>query len=732
MRTIQNINALWAFRKTSEVPSSFDRSWEIISLPHCWNAVDGMDGGNDYWRGKATYARVVNGADLPSGMENYLEVNGANSSADVFFNGNHLTHHDGGYSTFRVLLPKDVKDENLLVIQVDNSANETVYPQMADFTFYGGLYRDVNIISVPAVHFDLEHFGAPGLMATPHTEGSLDVKVFVKGKSDETVRYILTDAEGNIAAEEETTETEVTLSVPSPHLWHGRKDPYLYTLTCQLSSGDEVSCSVGFRSFEIDPERGFILNGEEYPLRGVSRHQDRWGKGNAISREDHEEDMALIREVGATTIRLAHYQHDQYFYDLCDRYGMVVWAEIPYISKHMKTGRENTISQMKELVMQNYNHPSIVVWGLSNEITMNDAADPDLLENHRILNDMVHEMDKTRLTTMAALTMCPVDAEIVHISDVVSYNHYFGWYGGETSMNGPWFDEFHKKYPNRPIGCSEYGCEALNWHTSKPIQGDYTEEYQAYYHEELIKQFFSRKYLWATHVWNMFDFGADARAEGGENGQNHKGLVTIDRKYKKDSFYAYKAWLSDEPFVHLASKRYVDRVEDETKVTVYSNLPEVSLYVNGELFETKSAEDHFFRFTVPNKGETVLKAVAGDFSDAGVIRKVEVFNEAYRLREKGAILNWFDITEVEGCLSINDKMSDIMATEGGKALIMNLMGSFMGGNAEAAGFKVTPDMMRMMGGFTLIRLCSMLGTANIKVTKEQLLALNSALNRIRK
>ena len=732
MRIVKCINEEWSFQKTSEVPSSFDRSWEIISLPHCWNAVDGMDGGNDYWRGKATYARVVNGADLPSGMENYLEVNGANSSADVFFNGNHLTHHDGGYSTFRVLLPKDVKDENLLVIQVDNSANETVYPQMADFTFYGGLYRDVNIISVPAVHFDLEHFGAPGLMATPRTESSLDVKVFVKGKGDETVRYVLTDAEGNIAAEEETTETEVTLSVPSPHLWHGRKDPYLYTLTCQLSSGDEVSCSVGFRSFEIDPERGFILNGEEYPLRGVSRHQDRWGKGNAISREDHEEDMALIREVGATTIRLAHYQHDQYFYDLCDRYGMVVWAEIPYISKHMKTGRENTISQMKELVMQNYNHPSIVVWGLSNEITMNDAADPDLLENHRILNDMVHEMDKTRLTTMAALTMCPVDAEIVHISDVVSYNHYFGWYGGETSMNGPWFDEFHKKYPNRPIGCSEYGCEALNWHTSKPIQGDYTEEYQAYYHEELIKQFFSRKYLWATHVWNMFDFGADARAEGGENGQNHKGLVTIDRKYKKDSFYAYKAWLSDEPFVHLASKRYVDRVEDETKVTVYSNLPEVSLYVNGELFETKSAEDHFFRFTVPNKGETVLKAVAGDFSDEGVIRKVEVFNEAYRLREKGAILNWFDITEVEGCLSINDKMSDIMATEGGKALIVNLMGSFMGGNAEAAGFKVTPDMMRMMGGFTLIRLCSMLGTANIKVTKEQLLALNTALNRIRK
>lgn len=736
MRKITNINALWAFRKTDILPSSFDRSWDLVSLPHTWNNVDGMDGGNDYWRGKATYAKTLTLEDLPQGKDNYLEINGANSSSDVFFNGEHLAHHDGGFSTFRVLLPKKTKNENLLVIQVDNSANDRVYPQMADFTFYGGLYRDVNIISVPEVHFDLEYYGGPGVMATPHTEGSLDVKVFVKGKSDEKLSYVLLDKDGEVVAETLSNDTDVTLSVPSPHLWHGRKDPYLYTLVCRIVKGeevlDEVSTSIGFRSFVIDPERGFILNGEEYPLRGVSRHQDRWGKGNAISKEDHDEDMALIMEVGATTIRLAHYQHDQYFYDLCDKNGLVIWAEIPYISQHMPSGRENTISQMKELIVQNYNHPSIVVWGLSNEITMNNAQDPDLLENHHILNDLVHEMDKTRLTTMAVLTMCPPDADIVHISDVVSYNHYFGWYGGDVSMNGPWFDNFHKKYPNRPIGCSEYGAEALNWHTSKPVQGDYTEEYQAYYHEELIKQFFSRKYLWATHVWNMFDFGADARAEGGENGQNHKGLVTMDRKYKKDSFYAYKAWLSEEKFVHICSKRYVDRVEDVTKVTVYSNLPEVTLSLNGEVFETKKAEDHFFHFEVLNKGETVIEAIAGDYSDKSVIRKVDVFNDSYRLKEKGAILNWFDITEVDGYFSINDKMSDIMQSNEGRALIMNILGSFAGGNKEASGFKVTPDMMQMMGGFTLIRLCNMLGTANIKVTKEQLLALNSALNKIKK
>ena len=448
----------------------------------------------------------------------------------------------------------------------------------------------------------------------------------------------------------------MTLDIPGVHRWNGRKDPYLYSAEVTLLTGEEVTDQVstrfGCRTYEIDPKRGFILNGEEYPLRGVSRHQDRWGIGNALLPEHHIEDMDLICEVGATTIRLAHYQHDQFFYDLCDERGMVVWAEIPYISNHMPNGRENTISQMRELVTQNYNHPSIVVWGLSNEITMKGASDEDLRENHEILNNMVHEMDPTRLTTMACISMCSIDDPYVQIPDTVSYNHYFGWYGGNTSMNGPWFDNFHEKYPNIPIGCSEYGCEALNWHTSDPQQGDYTEEYQAYYHEELIKQLFTRKYLWATHVWNMFDFGADARNEGGENGQNHKGLVTFDRKYKKDSFYAYKAWLSDEPFVHICGKRYVDRVEDVTKVTVYSNQPEVELFVNGESLGKQNCPEHFFYFEVPNKGESVLKAVAGELTDESFLRKVETFNDAYRLKEKGAILNWFDINAPEGYYSL--------------------------------------------------------------------------------
>jgi beta-galactosidase len=747
MRTVLNFNAKWAFTKMADaIPTEISNKWDFVNIPHCWNAIDGMDGDNDYYRGTAYYAKSFLKSDLPESDRYYLEINGANSSADVYLNGEKLASHDGGYSTWRVDLTDKLSVQNLLVIAVDNSANDRVYPQMADFTFYGGIYRDVNIICVNDSHFDLDYYGGPGIKITPEIKGTdadVEIEVYVtNGKIGQDIHYVIEDKEGNVVAETTTNDTKVVLNIPSVHLWHGRKDPYLYTAKAELLSDgtvlDNVSSRFGCRTFKIDPENGFILNGEEYPLRGVSRHQDRWGKGNALSKEDHKEDIELIYEMGATTIRLAHYQHDQYFYDLCDEYGLVIWAEIPYISKHMPTGRENTISQMKELITQNYNHPSIVVWGLSNEIGIG-GSDDDLLENHRILNDMCHEMDKTRLTTIAAVSMCKIDDPYLQIPDVVSYNHYFGWYGGETSMNGPWFDKFHKTHPNIPIGCSEYGCEALNWHTSNPMQGDYTEEYQSYYHEELIKQLFSRKYMWATHVWNMFDFGADARNEGGENGQNHKGLVTIDRKYKKDSFYAYKAWLSDDPFVHLCSKRYNDRVEDVTKVTVYSNLPEVELFANGVSVGKKTAEDHFFYFEVENKGETELVAVAGEFKDTAKIRKVETFNDEYRLIEKGAILNWFDIDAPEGYLSLNDKMSDVISTLQGKMLFMSLAGKLMGGKGkdgkkmEAMGFEIGPEMMSMMGGFTVLRLFTLMGgMMDMKFTKQDLLDLNAKLNKIKR
>ncbi|MBR5290358.1 MAG: glycoside hydrolase family 2 protein [Erysipelotrichaceae bacterium] len=754
MRNVKCINENWIFIKDSE----HQNNEELVSLPHTWNAKDGQDGGNDYFRGPCSYKKILNSDDLPEGKRVILEINGANSSADVHFNGKHLIHHNGGYSTFRVDLTDEIQSKNELLVIVDNSANDEVYPQTADFTFYGGLYRDVNLIGVSETHFELVEHGAFGIdMKTRvnQDQGELNLCVHaVNLKDNDELVYCIKDNEGQIVSIKSSKNLNETLIVEQVHLWNGRKDPYLYSVNVQIVRDnevlDEIRKRVGFRSFEIDSERGFILNGVETPLRGVSRHQDRWEIGNALLKEHHDEDMDLICELGANTIRLAHYQHDQYFYDLCDEKGMVVWAEIPYISRHMSAGNENAVSQMKELIAQNMHHPSIVVWGISNEITMDGAKDPDLLKVHYELNDLCHQMDPDRLTTMACLSTCGMDEEIVKIPDVVAYNHYYGWYGGDTSKNGPWFDEFHRKHPDIPIGCSEYGCEALNWHTSNPQQGDYTEEYQAYYHEELIKQLFTRKYIWATHVWNMFDFGADARAEGGENGQNHKGLMTIDRKYKKDAFYAYKAWLSDDPFVHLCGKRYVDRVEAVTKVTVYSNQPEVELFANGVSLGKKTAADHFFYFEVPNQGTTELKAVAGNYEDTSVINKVETFNEAYRLREKNAVLNWFDITEIEGYFSLNDKISDILKTFRGKLWFITLFIDLAKKQAPGAQKQqpkkkekkpkakkkkapsVDSGTMDMIGSFTVLRFTSLVAMRNVFFTKEELLKMNRTLNKIKK
>ena len=745
MRKITNINENWLFSKEAKhLPSALPGDWEKVNLPHTWNGEDGQDGGNDYYRGKCFYAKSLSASLFDEGEVHYLEFCGVNSTAEVFWNGEKLIEHNGGYSTFRVKLPS-VKEENLLVVTADNNPNETVYPQVADFTFYGGIYRNVNIISVEKNHFDLDYYGAPGIMVTPSVNGrdaDVDVQAYVTADRNCDITFVIT-ADGEIVDQAATDSkyAKAKMKIENVRLWNGRKDPYLYKIKATLYSDgkavDEISSTFGCRSFSIDPDKGFYLNGKPYPLRGVSRHQDRPKKGNALTVEDHREDMDLICEMGANTIRLAHYQHAQEFYDLCDSKGMVVWAEIPYISRHMPNGYDNTVSQMTELICQNYNHPSIVVWGLSNEITMNGAADSSLLENHRKLNELAHKLDKTRKTTIAVLSMCSPDEEYTKIPDVLSYNHYFGWYGGNTAMNGPWFDDFHSKFPNRCVGLSEYGCEALNWHTSTPEQGDYTEEYQAYYHEELIKQIMERPYLWATHVWNMFDFAADARSEGGENGMNHKGLVTFDRKYKKDAFYAYKAWLSDEPFVHICSKRYVDRVEDVTKVTVYTNQPSVELFANGESVGVQKKDKYpFFHFDVKNEGETKLVAKAGDCTDESVIRKVEEFNQDYVMKEEGAVINWFEISTPPGYYSVNDTIGDVISTFKGKIfalkmlkMIKKTLGGSGSGGMSMAGFKFNKSMVEIAKGFTIKRAFMMLGG---RFTKEQILEVNAALNKIKK
>lgn len=630
MRKIYPLNKDWVF-------TYFDGSKKIVDIPHTWNNIDGADGGNDYKRGTCTYEKTFNFDKISNEERVYLEFDGVNASAKVILNGCEIMRHDGGYSTFRHDVTDYLKFENHLTVEVDNSVNDRVYPQMADFTFYGGIYREARLIVLNQNHFEMDYFGGNGLAVTP-TVTNCGAVVQVKtwhNASSGAVNVKIKAADGTLVAEDSGTDAEITIK--NPHLWHGTKDPYLYTCVVELSVDGTVTDSVctkfGIRSYFVDAEKGFFLNGEPYALRGVCRHQDRKGLGNALLECHHKEDIDIIREIGANTIRLAHYQHARYFYDLCDEYGFIVWAEIPYISRHMPSARENAINQMKELIVQNYNHASICFWGISNEITIKVKNRADMLDCHRELNDLVHSMDSTRPTTLACYAVCSPFNRVAHITDLVSWNLYLGWYTPFLFLNDLWVKFFHFIYPKRPLGYSEYGCEAMpNLHSSRARRGDQTEEYQCKYHEYMLKFFERRPFLWATHLWNTFDFAADARNQGGEPGMNHKGLVTFDRKIKKDSFYLYKAYWSDEKFVHICGKRYTDRTEKTTCVTVYSNCKHVSLYANGELVAVKEG-DKVFKFKVKLLGETQLKATADELEDFSVIYKVKTPNRNYRLKK---------------------------------------------------------------------------------------------------
>ncbi len=649
------LNTGWTFTK--------EEHSEPVTLPHTWNAVDGQDGGNDYYRGSCTYALQLPAIRLPEGGRAVLQFDGVAMTAVVNLNGQKVAEHKGGYSTFRVDITDVLQDTNNLTVEVDNSDNDTVYPQKADFTFYGGIYRDVTLHILPAAHFAMEENGAVPVKVTPVVTDlatrRCEVTVEALVVDADRVRFALDGQEMSAPVENGTAKAVFTLE--NARLWNGLDDPYLYTVTASLDNGETRSARFGCHKFEIDPQEGFFLNGRSYPLRGVSRHQDRKGVGVAITKEMMEEDLALILEMGANTIRLAHYQHAQAFYDLCDEKGLVIWAEIPYITMHMHNGRANTLTQMEELIVQNYNHPCIAVWGLSNEITAASPVNEELLENHRALNDLAHRLDPTRPTTMANVFMLEITSPILEIPDVNSYNLYFGWYLGELDQNDDFFDEYHAKYPDRCIGFSEYGADANPaYQTSAPERGDYTETYQCVYHEHMAKMIAERPWLWATHVWNMFDFAADGRDEGGKNGENQKGLVTFDRKIKKDAFYLYKAYWSKDAFVHTCGSRYVDRAEDVTEVKVYSNLPEVALYVDGRLQETKQG-DKVFTFRVPITGKHSIEARAGGYSSVILVNRVDTPNPAYAMANRREVTNWFDDELDETCWSVKDNMAAAMA-----------------------------------------------------------------------
>ena len=728
MKNVISINKDWQFiRKEGEEPV-------VVNLPHTWNAVDGQDGGNDYYRGTCVYIKQFSMPDHEADEEVWLRINGAAYTSDVFLNGKKLYHNENGFAAYCVDLTPCLQAENELKILVDNRENDHVYPQTADFTFYGGLYRDVNLVIVNRAHFDLSQ-GMSGVHATPilQDDGMAKIRLEAWVSGGDSVTFATAGQTLSAPVKDGMAITEFTIA--SPHLWDGLDDPYLYDCQAELFRNgvavDRVNVCYGIRSIQIDPEKGFLLNGRSYPLRGVARHQDRMGRGNAISHDDMEEDMAIILELGANVIRLAHYQHDQYFYDLCDQKGICVWAEIPYITRYMKNGDANTCAMMKDLVTQCYNHPSIVAWGLSNEITAGSEVDEDMLANHHKLNDLCHHLDPIRPTSMASVFMLETDSPLNRIPDANAYNLYFGWYLGSLNQNEDFFDAWHKQYPDRAIGFTEYGADANPaFHSDQPAAGDYSEEYQFVYHEHMLKMISERPWIWITSVWNMFDFAADGRDEGGKHGQNQKGLVTFDRRIRKDAYYLYKAYWSKEPFVHLCGRRWLHRIGNETEITVCTNQPKVSLYINDRLIGAKTGE-HVFRFRISLHGVMHIRAVSGSLEDEMELQQVEKEDSSYFI-DGGRIHNWFSAIDFDpACYSVNDTLGELSGNEQTAVILKKVMAKAMESRGDVA--KRTSgnvNLMKMMSG---MKFSDLLKKAGGDVCSEKMLQeINSELQKIRK
>ena len=673
MKKVISLNKGWEFCK--------EGVFSTVDLPHTWNAVDGQNQ-KDYYRGKCTYSKILPAAD----GNTILEINGANTRCEIYVNGYLVKTHDNGYAMFRTDITNYLNHENnCLEIAVDNSEDELLYPQTADFTFYGGLYRDVNLYTeVPSSRFSLLDKSRCGIYITPKPDGTVYIKFSIEGPADGlTAEFEILDMNGGTAARcscqasAGSAKTFVENYIP----WDGVEQPYLYTLKARLTDKDgaaldEVTEHFGFREIIIDPGMGFFLNGRHLKIKGVSRHQDRLGMGNALTEKEHKEDVALIKEVGANSVRLAHYQHAQEFYSECDKEGLLVWAEIPVISRFSKKKQPQARRMLEELIKQNYNHPSIYCWSVENEVSM--FPSPSIEKGIEELNSIAHILDPGRLTACAQVSFCSDSSKLNRITDILGYNHYFGWYVQTAKEINSRLDAFHAMNPDIRLCLSEYGAEGITTlHSASPVQGDYTEEYQAQLHETYIEAINSRDWLWGSYVWNMFDFGSANRNEGGVKGRNNKGLVTFDRKIKKDAFYLYKAYWSEEPFVHITGQRFVNRLCGECEIKVYTNLPCVTLNVNGD--EQTLTGDKIFRFNAYiSEGENLIWAFADGAGDRLTVNGVKKEDESYKLGEgQGSFVrNWFeaDAETDESRLSLNDTLGTIAENGEVRSIFRNQFG----------------------------------------------------------
>ncbi|MDQ0890262.1 beta-galactosidase [Paenibacillus sp. V4I9] len=762
MLNIMPLNDQWTFTKNNNPAYILEsiQDGQSVTLPHSWNDTDGQGGSEQYYRGQCWYQRILDITQEDLTKRIYLEIGAAGNMGHVYVNGSLVGDSRCGYAMFRVPLTPYLKEgENLIAIMVDNSYDNSVFPLMADFTFYGGLYREVKLLVMDDIHFDVMDNGRDGVYLTQRKIAPETFELAVHGQivnessiSKEGILQIqLKDEFGKTVMEESSelalgneAKFRIRSEIVNPILWDGLDQPYLYTVEVSVVIEGQVCDSrqitLGFRTVEATTEQGLLLNGKPVKINGVCRHQDFAGVGNAITKKHMDEDMALIREIGANSLRLAHYQHDDYFYSLCDRHGLLVWAEIPFISIPSTQDPENRNAeeQLEKLIKQAYNHSSIYCWGIQNEITIAVETEQTYTTIKK-LEALAKQLDPSRLTVQANINGVENDSIINSFTDLIGYNLYYGWYYGEIKDLQVRLDEFHQVQPQIPIIVSEYGVDTNpKYHSYRPGVQDYTEEYQLLFHHNALETFDKRSFVLGGYVWNMFDFGSANRNEGGETGKNLKGLVTIDRKLKKDAFYLYKANWSKVPFVHLAGRRFVNRHQELNDIVILSNLHDVKVYLNHTLLtEIKSGAPMKIIKDVPLiAGENYVKVEAAD--EFGVIHTDEIvlhhaaeIDPSYihvKPEKAKYVVNWFekfDLSNAEpielkdGYYSTFDTIEDLYSNEETKAVYLKYFGD-MANN----------PFFEVMRGVMSIQKMSQLVQFNI--VPELLAVINKELNAIKK
>lgn len=635
------LNNDWNFRFSHQV----QKGTEVrVDLPHTWNAQDALSGKIDYKRGIGNYEKNLFIRPEWKGKRLFIRFEGVNNIADVFINRRHIGEHRGGYGAFIFEITGKVEygKENSILVRVNNGEQLDIMPLVGDFNFYGGIYRDVHLLITDETCISPLDYASPGVRLIQDSVSHRYAKVRAivdlsngsSGNQEVELNVRLLDGQRVVKegtknvnlSGNEVMQQELTFEIDQPHLWNGRQDPFLYQAEVTLFRNgqmvDRVTQPLGLRFYRIDPDKGFFLNGKHLPLQGVCRHQDRSEVGNALRPQHHEEDVALMLEMGVNAVRLAHYPQATYFYNLMDKNGIIVWAEIPFVGPggyndkgfvDLPAFRANGKEQLKELIRQHYNHPSICVWGLFNELT--ELGD-NPVEYIKELNVLAHQEDTTRPTTSASNQM----GDLNFITDAIAWNRYDGWYGGTPADLGKWLDRMHKDHPKICIAISEYGAGASIYHQQDslvktvPTSWWHPENWQTYYHIENWKTISSRPYVWGSFVWNMFDFGAAHRTEGDRPGINDKGLVTFDRKVRKDAFYFYKAnWNREEPMLYLTGKRNTVRTQRLQTITAFTNLSGAELFVNGKSYG-KTTPDSYAILEWKNvelqPGENEIKVVS--------------------------------------------------------------------------------------------------------------------------